>query len=87
MAMYPPGQEELAAAKLTDFWMNAQDNTFFDWWTFGYLEGLLSRGGLYDNAPYLETLKKLASQYPEGFKRKIGVVMSDVNNGIITVVK
>ena len=83
LAMYPPGEEQQAAEKLTEFWNNAQDDTFFTSWTFGYIEGLFSRGGLYDTAPYKETLKKLAQQYPQGFKRKLAVGLTDVNYGIL----
>ena len=49
-------------------------------WTFGVAEGLINKKGIYDNSPFLDTLKDLFKPF-NGFQRKIDVLLTDADKG------
>ena len=79
------GSEEKAMANITKFWRDLNDDSIIETWTFGLLEGLLFRTGLFSAAPFDKTLAKLAASSPKEFHRQVNVAMSDLNTGIHSI--
>jgi hypothetical protein len=79
--MYPPGQEEQAANDIKAFWESLDDGKIFSSWDWWYIEGLLFQYGLFNNAPFVNTVNSLAQKYPAGFKRRTVLGMTDINSG------
>jgi len=83
MSKFPPGQEEKAIEALQEFWLNIKDENVYKSWTFGFVEGIFFKPGLYDSTPMKSTLQKLISQYPNLYHRKLAIPLSDINSGDI----
>lgn len=84
MAMYPPGEEQKAAGALTQFWLSLRQDMVYEDWTFGLMEGIFFRSGLYNAEPLADTLKGLAKNYDHEFQRKISIALTDLNSGTFT---
>ncbi len=51
MASFPVGQEAQAVSRMQTFWDNSANSTLYKEWPGGVTEGLLLKGGLYNNKP------------------------------------
>lgn len=58
LASQPSGSEQTAAEQMQKFWLDAGNNKLYQEWYGGVVTGLLLKGGLYDNSPLKDFLKK-----------------------------
>ena len=80
LANYPAGQEATAADRMKTFWDNSANTKLYKDWMGGMAEGLLLKGGLWNDAPTLDFLKtELADITPTN--RWIDVGLTDVLKG------
>ena len=80
LANYPAGQEATAADRMKTFWDNSANTKLYKDWMGGMAEGLLLKGGLWNDAPALDFLKtELADITPTN--RWIDVGLTDVLKG------
>jgi predicted acylesterase/phospholipase RssA len=80
LANYPAGQEADAADRMKTFWENSANTKLYKDWLGGLAEGLLLKGGLWNDAPALDFLKsELADITPTN--RWIDVGLTDVLKG------
>jgi len=80
LANYPAGQESDAADRMKTFWENSANTKLYKDWLGGMAEGLLLKGGLWNDAPALDFLKsELADISPTN--RWIDVGLTDVLKG------
>ena len=84
MAMYPPGDEDKAAADLTSFWLKLEQDMVYKNWPLWLLQGLFFKSGIYNSEPFADTLEELASKYPEGYKRSFSIALTELNSGNYT---
>lgn len=83
LANYPTGQEGAAADRMVTFWQNASNTKLYKDWLGGIAEGLLLKGGLYNDAAALDFLKgELADITPSN--RWIDIGLTDVLKGKYT---
>lgn len=79
MASVPKGQEASGAKAAEDFWLKAAQQPLYQNWLGGVLEGLYYEGGIYDDAPLKDFIKKEFSDIK--VQRDIFVGITDVENG------
>lgn len=84
-ARYAKGDETAMAQALVNFWQNFSSDDFYENWTGGVLQGLLSEPGLYNSAPMQQTLNTLAA-VGSGFGRHLVVGATDLISGDFIVV-
>lgn len=65
---------------LADIWKNLTTDQVYQKWSAGYLDGLMSERGLYDNTPLLHTLQKALSNFSE-LGKKLIVAAVDIETG------
>jgi len=86
LANYPAGQEADAADRMKTFWENSANTKLYKNWLGGLAEGLLLKGGLWNDALVLDFLKsELADVSPTN--RWIDVGLTDVLKGTYIDVK
>jgi predicted acylesterase/phospholipase RssA len=51
LGSYPVGQEDQAADRMIQFWVNASNTDLYHDWLGGLGEGFALKGGLYNNKP------------------------------------
>lgn len=83
LANYEVGQESAAADRMVTFWQNASNAKLYKDWLGGLAEGLLVKGGLYNNAPTLDFLKTELADVNAQY-RWIDVGLTDVLKGTYT---
>lgn len=80
MANYPVGQEEAAADRMKTFWDNSANTKLYKDWLGGLAEGLLLKGGLWNDKGVLDFLKtEMADISP--VNRWIDIGLTDVLKG------
>ena len=83
LASYAVGQEADAAAKMVSFWEAAANTKLYKDWLGGLAEGLLLKGGLYNDAAVLDFVKaQMADMTPN--QRWIDIGLTDVLQGKYT---
>ena len=82
MAHFAKGNETQFVDWASDWWTNdwSHKHIWDEWW-LGALEGLISKPGIYDNAPTTETINNLLKGWPEGFKRTMVIGATNLVNG------
>jgi len=80
LANYPVGQEEAAADRMKTFWDNSANTKLYKDWLGGLAEGLLLKGGLWNNAAVLDFLKTEMADI-SATNRWIDVGLTDVLKG------
>ena len=80
LANFPAGQEEAAADRMKTFWENSATTKLYKDWLGGLAEGLLLKGGLWNNAGVLSFLKTEMSDIT-ATNRWIDVGLTDVLKG------
>lgn len=83
LANYEVGQESAAADRMVAFWENASNAKLYKDWLGGLAEGLLVKGGLYNNAPTLDFLKTELADVNAQY-RWIDIGLTDVLKGTYT---
>eukprot|EP00826_Nyctotherus_ovalis_P009727 TRINITY_DN12571_c0_g1_i8.p1 TRINITY_DN12571_c0_g1~~TRINITY_DN12571_c0_g1_i8.p1 ORF type:complete len:280 (-),score=56.85 TRINITY_DN12571_c0_g1_i8:320-1159(-) len=81
MGMHAPGDEQAAVKEILNFWENLDEDKVYQSWFLGFLQGLLTKSGLYDLEPFTDTVKDLTDSYKHGFLRKILITVTDLNSG------
>ena len=77
MANYAVGQESEAADRIKTFWVNSTNEKLYKSWLGREAEGLLMKGGLWNDDPAKDFLKKeMADIKPT--QRWINVGLTDV---------
>lgn len=80
LANYPVGQESAAADRMKTFWENSSNTKLYKDWLGGLAEGLLLKGGLWNDKAVLDFLKtEMADIKPTN--RWIDVGLTDVLKG------
>jgi len=80
LANYPVGQEDAAADRMKTFWDNSANTKLYKDWLGGLAEGLLLKGGLWNDAAVLDFVKgEMADISPTN--RWIDVGLTDVLKG------
>ena len=82
LANFEAGQEAAAADRMTTFWTNASNSELYKNWLGGIAEGLLLKGGLYNDTELLAFLKSdkgLSDITPS--KRWLDIGITDVLKG------
>jgi hypothetical protein len=80
MASFPVGQEAAAVERMQSFWDNSANTKLWKDWAGGLAEGLLVKGGLYNNKPLLNFLTtEMADIFPN--QRFVDVGLTDVLTG------
>jgi hypothetical protein len=83
LASFPPGSEVNAADRMKTFWDNSGNNALYKDWPGGVTEGLLFKGGLYNDKPLLNFLaSEMADIAPA--QRYVDVGLTDVLSGMYT---
>lgn len=83
LASYEVGQESAAADRMKTFWENSADTKLYKDWLGGLAEGLLLKGGLWNDANTLDFIRgEMADMTPD--KRWIDVGLTDVLKGSYT---
>ena len=80
MANYPAGQEADAADRMKTFWDNSTNTRLYKDWLGGLAEGLLLKGGLWNDAGVLDFLKTEMADI-SAKNRWIDVGLTDVLKG------
>jgi len=80
LANYPAGQEEAAADRMKTFWDNSANTKLYKDWLGGLAEGLLLKGGLWNNKNVLDFLKTEMADITAS-NRWIDVGLTDVLKG------
>ncbi len=80
LANYPEGQEEAAADRMKTFWDNSTNTKLYKDWLGGLAEGLLLKGGLWNDANVLDFLKTEMADI-KATNRWIDVGLTDVLKG------
>ena len=80
MANYPAGQEADAADRMKTFWDNSTNTRLYKDWLGGLAEGLLLKGGLWNDQPTLDFLKSELSDV-SATNRWIDIGLTDVLKG------
>jgi predicted acylesterase/phospholipase RssA len=81
MGMHAIGDEKTAINELLRFWGELNEDKVYENWSFGVIEGFLTRSGLYNNEPFTKTIQKLRNNYNHTFKRNFSISMTDLNTG------
>lgn len=80
MASFPVGQESAAVERMQTFWENSANTKLFKEWPGGLAEGLMMKGGLYNNKPLLNFLTtEMADILPN--QRFVDVGLTDILTG------
>lgn len=74
------GSEQDAVTKMTSFWRDAASTKLYQNWWGGVVAGLFTAGGIYDDAPLYDFLKKRFLNH-ETFQRDVAVGIVDVLEG------
>lgn len=83
LASYEVGQESAAADRMKTFWENSADTKLYKDWLGGLAEGLLLKGGLWNDANTLDFIRgEMADMTPN--QRWIDVGLTDVLKGSYT---
>lgn len=80
LANYPAGQESAAADRMKTFWDNSTNTKLYKDWLGGLAEGLLLKGGLWNDAAVLDFLKTEMADITAS-NRWIDVGLTDVLKG------
>ena len=80
LANYPVGQEAAAADRMKTFWENSTNTKLYKDWLGGLAEGLLLKGGLWNDAAVLDFLKTEMADI-SATNRWIDVGLTDVLKG------
>jgi predicted acylesterase/phospholipase RssA len=80
LANYPAGEEEAAADRMKTFWDNSANTKLYKDWLGGLAEGLLLKGGLWNDAGVLDFLKTEMADITVS-NRWIDVGLTDVLKG------
>ena len=80
LAAYPAGQESDAADRMKTFWENSANTKMYKDWLGGLAEGLLLKGGLWNDQPTLDFLKSELSDV-SATNRWIDIGLTDVLKG------
>jgi len=80
LANYPAGQESAAADRMKTFWDNSTNTKLYKDWLGGLAEGLLLKGGLWNDAAVLDFLKTEMKDIT-ATNRWIDVGLTDVLKG------
>jgi len=80
LANFPEGQEEAAADRMKTFWDNSANTKLYKDWLGGLAEGLLLKGGLWNDANVLTFLKSEMADI-KATNRWIDVGLTDVLKG------
>lgn len=57
LSNFTAGQEDAAADRMEQFWLDGTHSKLYQSWWGGILRGLFWRGGIYDSSPMLSYLK------------------------------
>jgi len=73
VALHKKGEEKKLVGWMNELWLNMTADNIYSKWPYGYLEGLTSREGLFDNQNGIDFLTNLLNEnFPEKkFQRKI----------------
>lgn len=80
LANFPVGQEEDAADRMKTFWDNSTNTKLYKDWLGGLAEGLLLKGGLWNDAPVQDFLKTELADIA-ATNRWIDIGLTDVLKG------
>jgi len=80
LANFPAGQEDAAADRMKSFWENSANTKLYKDWLGGLAEGLLLKGGLWNDAAVLDFVKANMSDI-SATNRWIDVGLTDVLKG------
>ena len=80
LAGWEVGRELEAAQFLSDTWLGFSTSDIWTDWALGKVSGVLLMGGTVDNAPLLNTLQDLISQF-DGYHRRMTIAAVDVETG------
>lgn len=80
LSSYPTGQESNAADRMKTFWDNSANTKLYKDWMGGLAEGLLLKGGLWNDAPTLDFLKNELKDVTPG-NRWVDIGLTDVLKG------
>ncbi len=81
LSLTPVGQEERAVDYLVKFWQNLNDDAILESWTWGLVQGLFFRSGLFSGAPLAHTLAKMVADLNTTFHRKLAIDVAEINTG------
>ena len=77
--MYAKGDEQAAVDFLVEQWKSIERSDMIDDWPLGVVQGFFKKG-LFDNAPLIQYVTNLLSQY-DGLKRIFLMGVVDANKG------
>ena len=80
LANYPEGQEDAAADRMKTFWDNSANTKLYKDWLGGLAEGLLLKGGLWNDAGVLDFLESELADI-SATNRWIDIGLTDVLKG------
>ena len=80
LASHAQGDEAAAAKAMEQFWLDAGNSKLYQNWWGGVIDGLFTKGGIYDSAPMKDFIKK---EFPATttMKRPVSVGIVDVLSG------
>lgn len=82
MGQFAKGNETAFVDYMQEWWTKDWSHKrIYDNWLLGPLEGLISKSGVYDNAPCTDTINDLLKDFPEGFKRTTIIGATNLING------
>lgn len=83
LASFPAGQETAAVSRMQTFWENSSAQRLWKDWPAGLIEGLMFKGGLYNNKPLLNFLAtEMADIAPS--QRFIDIGLTNILTGMYT---
>lgn len=79
LSSYAKGQESAAADRMAQFWIDAGNSKLYQNWWGGVIDGLFTKGGIYDSKPMKDFIVK---EFPNTqLKRSTNVGIVDVLSG------
>jgi len=80
ISLWPPNEGVKMSEWLISVWSNLTTDMVYQSWPLGWLDGITSESGLYDNTPLLNLMTKIYNTFGQ-VKRKAVVSSVDVNTG------
>ena len=79
LASHAPGDEKAAAEQMQKFWLDAGNTKLYQNWWGGIVDGLFTKGGIYDSAPLKTFLSKEFTNV--NIQRPVSIGIVDVLSG------
>jgi predicted acylesterase/phospholipase RssA len=80
ISLWEPAEGKAMSEWLVNTWLSLNDSAIYVSWPGGFLQGLTSESGVYDNTPLLNLVTGFFTEFGS-LKRKTVVSAVDVNTG------